>query len=164
MPALERVLLINLWIRQLGGHCWLLRMEFANGVLMMKWSPWSVTQSPLLPFLLFYSSLATPLLLFFFIFCFPVSLPWSLFYSSFFHGGNQHSHPETLLPQAPALSETLLFLLLNAVSLAPLFISLLPVLSPTTHLMVVPHKIPLYFFWSSKHIWIWPQICILQAV
>ena len=39
------------------------------------------------------------------------------------------------------------------ISSFPFFISLLPALSPTTHFMVVAHKILFNFFWSSEQIW-----------
>ena len=42
---------------------------------------------------------------------------------------------------------------LNEVSSSPYLISLLPALSPIIHFMVVTHKIPFDFFWSSEQIW-----------
>ena len=51
--ASNRALITNHWIRQLGDCCGPLRMGFADSVLMLRWTHWFVTQSPLLPSLRF---------------------------------------------------------------------------------------------------------------
>lgn len=52
---------------------------------------------------LFYVTVRSYVVFFFFIFYFLLSLFQSLFYLPLFHIGSQHSHPEVLLPEAPGL-------------------------------------------------------------